>query len=74
MLATFLYDAAIVIALANDALGAMEKESQSIGIQPTKIVSADEVVQCHNEKVECLRKDIKELDWRHKKVHGGDGN
>ena len=57
-----LYDAAIVIALANDALGAMEKESQSIGIQPTKIVSADEVVQCHNEKVECLRKDIKELD------------
>ena len=57
-----LYDAAIVIGLANDALGVVEKESQSIGIQPTRIVSADEVVQCHNEKVECLRKDIKELD------------
>ena len=57
-----LYDVAIIAALANDALGVLEGESQSIGIQPTKIVSADEVVQCHNEKVECLRKDIKELD------------
>ena len=32
-----LYDAAIVIALANDALEVVEKESQSIGIQPTRI-------------------------------------
>ena len=57
-----IYDAAIIIALGNDVLGVVEKESQSTGMQPTKIVSADEVVQSHNEKVECLRKDIKELD------------
>ena len=52
-----LYNAAIIIALGNDVLGVVERESQSIGMQTTKIVSADEVVQCHNEKVECLRKD-----------------
>ena len=57
-----LYDAAIIIALGNDALGVVERESQSIGMQTTKIVSADKVVQCHNEKVESLRKDIEELD------------
>ena len=57
-----IYDAASIISLANDVLGAMEGETQSIGMEPTKIVSVDEVVQCHNEKVECLRKDIKELD------------
>ena len=57
-----IYDVAIIVALANDALGVVKRESQSIGLQPTKIVSADEVVQCHNKKVECLRKDIKELD------------
>ena len=56
-----IYDVGSIIALGNDALG-LERESQSIGLQPTKIVSADEVVQCHNEKVECLRKDIEGLD------------
>ena len=56
------FDAAIIIALGNDLLGVLNRESPSIGMQPTKIVSADEVVQSHNEKVECLRKDIKELD------------
>ena len=54
-----LYDIAIIIALGNDV---MAGESQSIGMEPTKIVSADKLVQCHNEKVECLRKDIEELD------------
>ena len=57
-----IYDAAIIIALGNDVLGVVERESQSTGMQPTKIVSADEVVQSHNEKVECLRKILKELD------------
>ena len=56
---SLIYDVAIIIALGNDVLG---RESQSIGMQITKIVSADELVQCHNEKVECLRKDIKKLD------------
>ena len=55
-----IYDAAIIIALGNDALGAAE--SQHIGMEAIKIVSVDEVVQCHNEKVECLRKDMEELD------------
>ena len=57
-----LYDEASIVVLANDVLGVVERESQSIGMQTTKIVNADELVQCHNEKVECLRKDIKELD------------
>ena len=46
-----IYDVAIIVALGNDVLGVVEKESQlSIGIEPTKIVSVDEAVQCHNEK------------------------
>ena len=59
-----LYDVAIIVALGNDVVGLVheERESQCTGIQTTRVVSADQVVQCHNEKVECLRKDIKELD------------
>ena len=38
-----LYDVSLIIALGNDVLGAVEKDSQSrIGIETTKIVSADE--------------------------------
>ena len=57
-----LYDMSVILALSNDVLGAMEKGSQSIGIETIKIVSADEIVHWHNQKVECLRKDILELD------------
>ena len=59
-----LYDAAIITALGNDVLGIVERENQlqSTGMEPTKIVSVDEVAQSHNERVECLRKDIEELD------------
>ena len=43
-------------------LGVVDKEYHCIGMETSIIVSADEIVQCHNEKVESLRKDILELN------------
>ena len=60
-----LYDAAIVITLANDLLGKkkdLQTENDSISIKTIKIATASEIAQHHNEKVECLRKDILQLD------------
>ena len=57
-----LYDAALILALGNDVLGIDKRESQSFGVETAKILSADKIVQCHNERVECLGKDILELD------------
>ena len=59
-----IYDTGVIAGLGNDILGIVQSssESLSIGLQPTRIASADKVVQCHNEKVECLRKDIEELE------------
>nr|WDE20682.1 terpene synthase-like protein uBuTS-9 [Bubarida sp. uBuTS-9] len=59
-----LYNAALIGALANDVLGMKrdQEESQSLGMTALKIVSASEAAQYHNEKVECLKKDILDLD------------
>jgi len=57
-----LYDVSLIIALPNDAIQSVKRSNHSISIETTKILSADEIVQCHNKKVECLRKDILELD------------
>lgn len=57
-----LYDVSLIIALPNDVIQSVKRNSHSISMETTKILSADEIVQCHNKKVECLRKDILELD------------
>ena len=60
-----LYDAAIMITLANDLLGKkkdLQTENDSISIKTIKIATASEIAHHHNEKVECLRKDILHLD------------
>ena len=60
-----LYDAAITTTLANDLLGKkkdLQTESDSISIKTIMIATASEIAQHHNEKVECLRKDILHLD------------
>ena len=54
-----------MITLANDLLGKkkdLQTENDSISIKTIKIATASEIAQHRNEKVECLWKDILQLD------------
>nr|WDE20681.1 terpene synthase-like protein uBuTS-8 [Bubarida sp. uBuTS-8] len=57
-----LYEATIVIALANDILGVNRDRDDRLCVTSLKLSSCSEVVQYHNELVEVLHKKVLELE------------
>lgn len=64
-----MHNAGIIVGLANDLHGIKDlQKNETIGMETIKIANACEIAQHHNEKVECLRKDILQLDGGTRKL------